>query len=79
MLGVDILEGFLKKGTPLCVPQNNNFLIGRVASIEKDKKEIEVAKRGLSNPADFIVCAIAPFVSFLNSVFPTMHRAKCGN
>jgi len=48
VLGVDVVEGILKKGTPLCVPQNNNFLIGRVASIEKDKKDIEVAKQGMS-------------------------------
>eukprot|EP01027_Heterolobosea_sp_BB2_P003649 GEZU01005500.1.p1 GENE.GEZU01005500.1~~GEZU01005500.1.p1 ORF type:complete len:868 (-),score=490.90 GEZU01005500.1:2466-4721(-) len=46
--GVDVLEGSLRVGTPLCVPSQGNLEIGRVASIERDHKEVPFAKKGES-------------------------------
>merc|ERR1719379_1289806 len=46
IVGVDILGGQLRIGTPLCVPEKENLEIGRVAGIEKDKKPVEKARRG---------------------------------
>jgi len=34
ILGVDILGGIVKIGTPLCVPDKENLQLGRVESIE---------------------------------------------
>ncbi|XP_050279329.1 eukaryotic translation initiation factor 5B [Quercus robur] len=47
VLGVDVLEGILKIGTPLCIPQRDFIDIGRVASIENNHKAVDLAKRGL--------------------------------
>ncbi|KAG6752813.1 hypothetical protein POTOM_042851 [Populus tomentosa] len=46
ILGVDVLEGILKVGTPLCVPQKDYIDIGRIASIEFNKKSVDYAKKG---------------------------------
>lgn len=48
ILGVDILEGTARIGTPLCVPEVGNLEIGRIDSIEKDRKAVEKAKKGES-------------------------------
>ncbi|KAF3974364.1 hypothetical protein CMV_002293 [Castanea mollissima] len=47
VLGVDVLEGILKIGTPLCIPQRDFIDIGRVASIENNHKAVDFAKKGL--------------------------------
>ena len=44
ILGVDILGGVLKIGTPLCVPEKGNLIIGRVQSIEFNKKPLTEAR-----------------------------------
>jgi translation initiation factor 5B len=41
ILGVTVKAGFLKLGTPLCVPEKDNLRIGVVESIEKDKKAVQ--------------------------------------
>ena len=50
IVGVHIDAGLLKVGTPLCIPakrlDDKHMVIGRVASIEHDKKPIEVGKKG---------------------------------
>jgi translation initiation factor 5B len=46
VIGCDVLGGQLRVGTPLCVPEKENLEIGRVASIERDHKPIEKARRG---------------------------------
>ncbi|OMO52019.1 hypothetical protein CCACVL1_29425 [Corchorus capsularis] len=46
VLGVDILEGILRVGTPICVPQRDFIDIGRIASIENNHKPVDVAKKG---------------------------------
>ncbi|KAJ6418686.1 hypothetical protein OIU84_001955 [Salix udensis] len=46
IMGVDVLEGILKVGTPLCVPQKDYIDLGRIASIEFNKKAVDYAKKG---------------------------------
>ncbi|KAJ4846618.1 hypothetical protein Tsubulata_014628, partial [Turnera subulata] len=46
ILGVDVLEGILKVGTPICVPSKDFIDIGRIASIEHNKKPVDYAKKG---------------------------------
>ncbi|XP_073136066.1 uncharacterized protein [Henckelia pumila] len=46
VLGVDVLEGIAKIGTPVCVPQREFIDIGRISSIEKDHKPVDYAKKG---------------------------------
>jgi len=46
LIGVDVLEGVWKKGTPLCIPEQGNLEIGRVGTIELERREVEQAKKG---------------------------------
>ncbi|KAI7850114.1 P-loop containing nucleoside triphosphate hydrolase protein [Circinella umbellata] len=52
VMGVDILEGQLRIGTPICVVRPNAegvreiHTIGKVTSIEKDHKTMDVVKKG---------------------------------
>ncbi|KAI4389228.1 hypothetical protein MLD38_001476 [Melastoma candidum] len=46
VLGVDILEGIAKVGTPICIPQRDFIDIGRIASIENNHKPVDTAKKG---------------------------------
>ncbi|KAL0878177.1 hypothetical protein Bca101_027883 [Brassica carinata] len=46
VLGVDVVEGILKIGTPICVPSREFIDIGRIASIENNHKHIDYAKKG---------------------------------
>ena len=46
VFGVNIIEGQLRLGTPLCVPDKNRLEIGKVVSIEKDHKTVEKAVKG---------------------------------
>lgn len=46
VLGVDVLEGIAKIGTPICVPQKEFIEIGRIASIENNHKAVDYAKKG---------------------------------
>ncbi|KAL2324624.1 hypothetical protein Fmac_023682 [Flemingia macrophylla] len=43
---VDILEGILKIGTPICIPSRDFIDIGRIASIENNHKPVDYAKKG---------------------------------
>jgi translation initiation factor IF-2 len=44
ILGVDVLGGVLKIGTPLCIPEKGNLRIGKVQSIELNKKPLNEAR-----------------------------------
>jgi len=44
ILGCDIIGGQLRVGTPLCVPEKGNIEIGRVVSIEMNRKPVEIAR-----------------------------------
>ncbi|KAL9666751.1 hypothetical protein QQ045_001090 [Rhodiola kirilowii] len=46
VLGVDVLEGIAKVGTPICIPQREFIDIGRISSIENNHKPVDIAKKG---------------------------------
>ncbi|KAI8798868.1 eukaryotic translation initiation factor 5B [Biomphalaria glabrata] len=46
VMGVSVEAGFLKEGTPLCVPSKEFLDIGRVTSIEVNNKPVEMGKQG---------------------------------
>lgn len=46
VLGVDVVEGIVKVGTPICIPQKEFIDIGRIASIENNHKPVDLAKKG---------------------------------
>ncbi|KAI8549455.1 hypothetical protein RHMOL_Rhmol06G0026000 [Rhododendron molle] len=46
VLGVDVVEGIAKVGTPICIPQREFIDIGRIASIENNHKPVDYAKKG---------------------------------
>lgn len=46
VLGVDVLDGILKVGTPICIPQRDFIDIGKVASVENNHKAVDFAKKG---------------------------------
>ncbi|OVA15644.1 Elongation factor [Macleaya cordata] len=46
VLGVDVLEGIAKVGTPICIPSREFIDIGRIASIEINHKQVDAAKKG---------------------------------
>ncbi|RKP17772.1 P-loop containing nucleoside triphosphate hydrolase protein [Rozella allomycis CSF55] len=46
VVGVDVIEGTLRVGTPICVPSQNNVFIGKVSSIEMNHKPQDSAKKG---------------------------------
>ncbi len=48
IVGVDVLEGSIRLGTPLCVPDQNCLEIGKIDSIEKERKSVDKAVKGES-------------------------------
>ncbi|CAN1768287.1 Eukaryotic translation initiation factor 5B [Linum perenne] len=46
VLGVDIVEGIAKVGTPICIPSQDFIDIGRISSIHHDHKSLNTAKKG---------------------------------
>ncbi|KAL5231905.1 hypothetical protein ABZP36_030681 [Zizania latifolia] len=46
VLGVDVLEGIAKVGTPLCIPTREYIDIGKIASVEINHKQVDVATKG---------------------------------
>ncbi|KAL5846239.1 hypothetical protein ACOSQ3_009763 [Xanthoceras sorbifolium] len=46
VLGVDVIEGIARVGTPICIPQKDFIDIGRIASIENNFKPVDSAKKG---------------------------------
>lgn len=44
IIGVNVIEGVLKIGTPICVPDKENLKLGIVTSIELNKKPITQAR-----------------------------------
>ncbi|CAF2050109.1 eukaryotic translation initiation factor 5B [Brassica rapa] len=46
IVGVYVVEGFVKVGTPLCIPHRAFVNIGRVAWIQKDQRPVEFAREG---------------------------------
>lgn len=48
IVGMEVVEGILKVGTPLCAPNRGGLFIGKVTSIEMNGKEQETARKGQS-------------------------------
>ena len=48
MLGVDVVEGIAKVGTPVCVPTQEGIDLGRIASMELNHKAVDTARAGQS-------------------------------
>ncbi|XP_058203416.1 eukaryotic translation initiation factor 5B-like isoform X1 [Rhododendron vialii] len=46
ILGVEILKGIAKVGTPICIPQREFIDIGRIASIQNNRKPLDYSKKG---------------------------------
>jgi len=46
IFGAEIIDGQLRVGTPLCVPDKDFLEIGHVASIEKDRRPMQSAHKG---------------------------------
>ncbi|KAI4352970.1 hypothetical protein L6164_007171 [Bauhinia variegata] len=46
VLGVDIIQGILRVGTPICIPSREFIDIGRIASIENNYRPVDYAKKG---------------------------------
>uniref|UniRef100_A0A3Q7GT69 Eukaryotic translation initiation factor 5B n=1 Tax=Solanum lycopersicum TaxID=4081 RepID=A0A3Q7GT69_SOLLC len=46
VVGVDVLEGIAKVGTPICIPQREFIDIGRIASIQNNHRPVDSAKKG---------------------------------
>ena len=48
VIGVEVLEGNLKLGTTLCVPQLDNLVVGNVVNIQNNHRDVEIAKKGMT-------------------------------
>ncbi|VFQ94279.1 unnamed protein product [Cuscuta campestris] len=46
ILGIDVLKGIARVGTPICIPSKGFVEIGRIASIENNHKPVSSAKKG---------------------------------
>ena len=44
-MGVDVVEGILREGTPICIPSKNKILLGKVENIQINKESIKTARR----------------------------------
>jgi len=81
IIGVEVTEGILKVGTPLCVPALSGLHVGKVISIEMNGKEQETAKKGAS-VAVKIVNEENPTITYgrqfdsTNSLYSTLSRAS---
>ncbi|XP_071737766.1 eukaryotic translation initiation factor 5B-like [Rutidosis leptorrhynchoides] len=46
ILGVDVIDGILKIGTPICIPQKGDFLdIGRISSIKNNDRPVDYVNK----------------------------------
>ena len=48
VMGVEVVDGILKLGTPLTVPSTGFVDLGKVVSIENNHKEVQLAKKGMN-------------------------------
>jgi translation initiation factor 5B len=48
VVGVDVVEGIAKVGTPLAVPTKGGIELGRIASMELNHKAVDMARAGQS-------------------------------
>lgn len=48
VIGVEVLEGTLKLGTTLCIPQLEMLEVGKVVNIQNNHRDVDIAKKGMS-------------------------------
>lgn len=65
VVGVDVVEGIAKVGTPLAVPTQAGIELGRIASLELNHKAVDVARAGQSVAMKIEACK-----------WPTVHFCK---
>jgi translation initiation factor 5B len=81
IVGVEVVEGILKIGTPLCIPVLGALHIGKVTSIESNGTEQETARKG-SSVAIKIVNESNPTLTYgrqfdsTNMLYSTLTRAS---
>jgi len=81
IVGVEVVEGILKIGTPLCVPALGGLHVGKVTSIESNGREQQTAKKG-SSVAIKIVNEGNPSITYgrqfdaTHSLYSTLTRAS---
>jgi translation initiation factor 5B len=81
IVGVEVVEGILKVGTPLCVPALDHIHIGIVTSIEMNGKQQDTARKGAS-VAIKIVNEHNPTITYgrqfdcANNLYSTLTRAS---
>eukprot|EP00571_Detonula_confervacea_P010940 CAMPEP_0172303884 /NCGR_PEP_ID=MMETSP1058-20130122/5396_1 /TAXON_ID=83371 /ORGANISM="Detonula confervacea, Strain CCMP 353" /LENGTH=989 /DNA_ID=CAMNT_0013014921 /DNA_START=56 /DNA_END=3025 /DNA_ORIENTATION=+ len=81
IMGVEVVEGILKVGTPLCVPSLDGLHIGIVTSIEQNGREQDTARKGIS-VAIKIVNESNPNITYgrqfdaSHSLYSTLNRAS---
>ncbi|KAL7542355.1 hypothetical protein ACHAXR_011705 [Thalassiosira sp. AJA248-18] len=81
IVGVEVVEGILKVGTPLCVPALEGLNVGIVTSIEQNGREQETARKGAS-VAIKIVNENNPTITYgrqfdaSHSLYSTLSRAS---
>ena len=51
VIGLNVIEGILKPGTPLCIPDRENLKLGTVLSIEANKKPQPFARANTGSVA----------------------------
>lgn len=62
--GVYVEDGILRPGTPLCIPEKDNLMVGRVISVEFNKKPVNEGKKGQE-----VAIKIQPFASDTNITY----------
>jgi len=81
IVGVEIVEGILKVGTPLCVPALGGLNVGKVTSIESNGREQDTARKG-NSVAIKIVNESNPNITYgrqfdsSHSLYSTLSRAS---
>merc|ERR1712129_65169 len=53
-IGIEVVEGILKVGTPLCVPALGGLYVGKITSIECNGKNEDIARKGASVAAKIV-------------------------
>ncbi len=48
VVGVDVVEGIARVGTPICVPSRAGIDLGRITSLELNHKAVDSARAGQS-------------------------------
>lgn len=72
VLGVRVVEGVARVGTPICIPSKNFLVIGRITGIQKNHTDFQEAKKG-----EEFACKIEQSKSDQQIVFGRHFDATC--